>query len=150
MSTSRLFLWLAWAAALALVALEVAVPTLLPRGFRPWDDAETAVGGFVAAIFAFTAGVWSFALRESFALRDIREGAIDPTTPAGVARLRVMLVALWGLCLLVGAFGATLAWAASRPRAAWPYAAGAAALLVVHTPRRWLFRAPEAPQPARP
>jgi hypothetical protein len=136
--------WLVWAVAIALLALEVALPYALPKRAVPWDDAQTAVAGFVAAIFSFTAGVWSFALRESLALREIRQGTIDPTSPEGVARLREMMLALWGLCLLIGAFGATLAWAASRPRAAWPYAAGAAVLLVVHAPRRWLLSAPEA------
>lgn len=139
----RWWLWSWWAASFAVLALELATPNLVPRPTAPWDDAQTAVAGFVAAIFSFTAGVWTFALRESFALRDIREGALDPATPEGVARLRAMLFALWGLCLLIGLFGAILAWAASRPRAAWPYAAGAAALLIVHAPRHWLFARPQ-------
>lgn len=132
-------LWASWAMCLALLAIELAAPTLLALRPEPWDAAQTAVAGFVLAIFAVTAGVWTFALRESFVLSDIRRGVLDPSTSAGFARVRRLLFALWGLCLLIGLFGAGLAWAAARPRAAWPYVGGAAALLVVHAPRHWLF-----------
>jgi hypothetical protein len=144
---SRWSLWLGWAISFALLALELSAPSLFPRPTAAWDDAQTAVAGLVAAIFSFTAGVWTFALRESLVLRDLRNGALDPASPAGFARLRERLFALWGLCLLVGLFGAILAWAASRPRAGWPYAAGAAVLLVVHAPRGWLVTGPQASRP---
>jgi hypothetical protein len=144
---ARWQLWLWWVACVGILALEVAAPRLFPHGGIPWDDAQTAVGGFVAAIFSFTAGVWSFAWRESFARREVRTGALDPSTPAGFGRARAMLFWLWGLCLLVALFGALLAWAASRPRAVLPYGAGAAVLLLIHAPRGWLFSAPEAQRP---
>jgi hypothetical protein len=88
--------------------------------------------------------VGTFTLREALALRDLRTGALDPESAAGFVRLRQALLVLWALCLLIGLFGVGLAWASGSARAAWPYAAAAAILLVIHAPRRGLF-APAVP-----
>ena len=98
-----------------------------------------SVAGFVLALLSLIAGVGTFTLRESLALREIRSGALDPSTPAGFARVRGMLVVLWTLCLVIGLLGCGLAYGAASPRAAWPYVLAAAVLLVLHAPRRWLF-----------
>ncbi len=129
---------------MAAVALELAIPGLLPPRPQPWDAAQTAVAEFILAIFSLVAGVGTFALRETFALRRIRVGTLDPLTPEGFRRVRVVLVALWSLCLLIALFGGVLAYAAANPRDAWPYVGGAAFLLVVHAPRGWIFTRPEA------
>jgi hypothetical protein len=139
-------LWLLWATFLGLLALELLIPYLVPNRPDPWYAAQTAVAGFVLALFSLTAGVGTFALRETLVLRKIRRGAIDPLTPSGFARVRTTLLGLWALCLLIGLFGSVLAYAAASPRAAWPYVAGAAVLLVLHAPRQWLFASPPLEQ----
>ncbi len=101
-----------------MLALEVAAADLVPQRSVPWDAAQTAVAGFVTAIFSFTAGVWTFALRES--------------------RARSTLLGIWGLCVLIGFFGSVIAWGAASQGAALPYVGAAAVLLVINAPRRWL------------
>jgi hypothetical protein len=86
--------------------------------------------------------VGTFSLRESWALRDIRAGTLDPCTPVGFARLRRLLLALWTLCISIGLLGGVLAYGAALPSAAWPYALASGALLVLHAPRDWLFTVP--------
>jgi hypothetical protein len=140
MTNSRGALWGLWAACALLLALVLALPGLLPSRPQPWYAAQTSVAGFVVTLFALLAGVGSFTLRESLVGRDMRSGALDPTTPAGFARVRAMLLVLWSLCLLIAVLGAGLAWGADSPRAGWPYALAAAGLLVLHAPRGWLFR----------
>jgi hypothetical protein len=146
---SRVTLWVLWALALAAIALVAFASGVVPRRAQPWHAGEVAVAQFVLAIFGLLAGVGSFALRESLALRDWRSGALDPTTPAGRVRLHRMLAALWGLCLGVAALGCVLAWGAPSRGPAWPFWIGAAALLAVHAPRDWLFR-PAARSAASP
>jgi hypothetical protein len=135
---SRRTLWLLWAGFLGLLALGLAA-SWLPARADPWHQAQTAVAGFVLAILALVAGVGTFALRESLVLRRVRVGTLDPSTPTGAARVGAMLLALWSICLLIGLFGFGIAYGAASPRAAWPYVAGAASLLVLHAPRDWLF-----------
>ena len=77
-------------------------------------------------------------------MRDVRLGTLDPSTPAGFARVRTMLLLLWTLCLLIGLLGCALAFGAASPRAAWPYLLAAGGLLVLHAPRHWLFRSPQS------
>jgi hypothetical protein len=136
---SRSTLWIAWVLALGAVAAVAFLPGLLPHRADPWHAGEIAVAQFVLAIFALTAGVGSFALRESLALRDLRSGALDPTTLEGRVQLHRMLAALWALCLVVAGLGCVLAWGAPSRGPAWPFWIGAAALLAIHAPRAWLF-----------
>ena len=133
-------LWASWAVCAALLALELAIPGLLPSRPQPWYEAQRSVASFVLALLAMIAAVGSFTLRESLVGRELRLGTLDPQTPAGSTRVLAGLLALWSLCLLVGLFGGVLAWGAASPRAAWPFALAAAALLVLHAPRGWLFR----------
>jgi hypothetical protein len=140
--------WLAWAVCLAGWGLECVLASELARP-EPWAAAQTAVAEFVLAIFSLVAGVGTFVLRETFALGPIRRGALDPDTPAGLRRLRTTLLALWSLCLVIGAFGVVIAWGAASPREAWPYLAGALVLLLVYAPRAWIFR-PGREQPLTP
>lgn len=142
MMGSRRTLWLLWALFLASLALSLAIPWILPSRPHPWHPAQAAVAGFVMALLSLATGVGTFSLRESWALRDIRAGALDPRTPAGFARMRRLLLTLWTLCLSIGLLGCVLAYAAALPSAAWPYALASAALLVLHAPRRWLFTKP--------
>ena len=141
---SRGTLWGLWAGFLALLALELAFAYAAPARLHPWYDAQTSVAGFVLALLAMITGVGTFTLRESLALRDVRAGMLDPGTPEGFARMRRMLVALWALCLTIGALGCALAYGAASPRAALPYLVGAAVLLGVHAPRGSLFAAGSA------
>ena len=143
---SRTALWTLWVTCLLVLALQVAWTTLAPPRANPWNDAETAVAGFVLSLFALSAGVGSFAIRETFLLRDLRRGALDPATPGGLARARRVLLALWALCLLIAVFGGIVAYGAASPRAAWPYQIAAGVLLVVHAPRSGLLRGRE-PEP---
>jgi hypothetical protein len=135
-------LWLVWVVFLALLGLEFALPSIVPRRPREWYPAQTAVAGFVAALLSMLAAVGTFVVRESLVLRDVRGGALDPASPTGFARLQTMLLTLWAMCLLIGAFGSLLAYGAAVSAAAWPYIVAAAVLLAIHAPRRWLFTKP--------
>jgi hypothetical protein len=138
MAGSRASLWALWALALTLLALELMLAGRLAASrIGAWHAGQTAVAGFVLAVIALPLGVWSFALREALALREIRAGVLDPSTPAGFARIRRMLLALWAICLLIGLLGSVLAWGAASARLAWPYLAAAGVLLLIHTPGRW-------------
>jgi len=139
MTGSRRALWVLWVGFVALLALELAFAYLAPSREHPWYDAQVSVAGFVLALLALIAAVGTFTLRESLALREIRLGALDPNTTAGLSRVRLMLIVLWTLCLVIGLLGCGLAYGAASPRAALPYLLGAAVLLVLHAPRRWLF-----------
>jgi hypothetical protein len=131
-----------WVFFWALLALTHAIPGLVPVRPDPWHAGQTAVAGFVLALLSLAAAVSTFAARES--LRDLRAATPDPPPPESVARVRLLLVSLWARCVLIGVFGALLAYGAGSARAAWPFTAGAAALLVLHAPRPWLFRRPPA------
>ena len=124
--------WGLWVVSVALLAVELAVPYLVPSRRDPWQGAETAVAGFVLALLSFPAAVSTFALREQLA----------DAAAARVARVRFLLLALWGRCLLIGLFGCVMAYGAASPAAAWPFAAGAAVLLVLHAPRHSLLAPP--------
>ena len=139
MSGSRGALWVLWAGFAVLLALELAFAYGVPSRLHPWYDAQASVAGFVLALLSLVTGVGTFTLRESLALREIRSGALDPNTPAGFARVRLMLIVLWTLCLLIGLLGCGLAYGAASPRSAAPYIFAAAVLLMLHAPRRWLF-----------
>ena len=140
MAGSRATLWMLWAAIVASLALDaIALTRFLPVRAHPWYDAQTSVALLVLGLLALVAGVGTFALRESLVLRDLRSGTLDPNTPSGFARIQRTLVALWALCLVIGLFGDVLAWGAAKPIVATPFLIGAAVLLVVHAPRRWLF-----------
>jgi hypothetical protein len=141
-TSERRVLWILWAAMLAWLAVALALPLRLPLP-DPWNAGEAAVAIFVLSILALVAGVGSFAIRESLALRDLRSGALDPGTPAGFAQLRRALLVLWALCDAIGILGFLAAFGSASPRVALPYTAGAALLLLLHAPRAWLFeRAP--------
>ena len=148
MTGSRGALWGLWALCMALLALELAIPNLLPERPRAWYEAQVSVAGFVLTLLAILAGVGTFTLRETLVGRGLRTGALDPRTSAGFARVRTMLLALWALCLSIGLLGAALAYGAESPRAAWPYTLAAGCLLVWHAPRHWLFRSPQT-EPGR-
>lgn len=139
MAPARSSLWILWAVLFSSLALDVALARMLPPRAIPWYDAQTAVVGFVLTLASLAAAVGSFALRESLALRDLRSGVLDPASAVGFGRLRFMLLLLWGLADLVGAFGVIMAWGSGDPKLVWPYVIGAAALFVVHAPRTWLF-----------
>jgi hypothetical protein len=139
MSAPRWALWILWAVFAALLALQLRMAYVIPPRPHPWYEAQVAVAGFVLALLSVLAAVGTFTLRETLAMRQIRRGELDPNTEAGFARVRGMLVVLWTLCLVIGLLGGALAYGAGSPRAAWPYFLGAAALLVLHAPRRWLF-----------
>lgn len=127
-------LWLPWAVAFATVLALLALPAFLAQRAQPWYEAQIAVARFTLAILALVAAVGTFALRESLVLRDVREGRLDPATPAGMARLRMRFLALWALCAAVGALGGVLAYGSGQPARGWPYLIGAAVLLVLHAP----------------
>ena len=131
-------LWGIWTIFLASLALQLAILHLVPGRQHPWHPAQTAVGGFVAALLSLPAAVSTFALREK--LREVRDATDDPISPTSVARVRGILIAIWARSLLIGFFGCLLAYGAASLTAAWPFVSAAAALLVFHAPRHWLFR----------
>jgi hypothetical protein len=120
-SNLRWTLWLAWLVYAAILAAELAVPYFVQPRPDPWNSAETAVAGFVLALFSLAAGQGTFAVRESLA-------------GAPQVRLARFLV-LWLLCVLIGLFGSVIAWGSASPAAATPYVVAAAVLLVLHAPR---------------
>src|SRR5512134_3784349 len=126
MSRPVLSLWLLWGAMFATLLVWAALPALGLHRAEPWYEAQTAVARFTLAILALVATVGTFAVRESLVLRDVREGRLDPATPAGMARLQVRFLALWTLCAAVGALGGLLAYHSGQPAKGWPYLAGAA------------------------
>lgn len=128
----------------ASLALYVWLPTLLPPRAAPWRADQTAVAAFVVAIFATAAGVATFAIRESLALRPLRSGGLDLSTAEGRARIRNALLVTWLLCDLIGVFGLVLAIASSRPGLAVPYAIAAAVFFVIHHPHPRYFEASRA------
>ena len=140
----RRALWGWWAAFFVLLLLGLAIPGIAPSRQEPWYDAQKSVAGFVLTLLSLVAGVGTFTLRESLVQRDLRRGTLDPGTPAGFARVRAGLLALWTLCLVIGLMGCALAYGAGVPRAAWPYAFAAGVLLVFHAPRSRLFATPPA------
>src|SRR5262245_37877135 len=125
MGGSPASLWILWALFLGVLALEPLLAERVSGRPVPWNTGEAAVAGFVLALMAMALGVWTFALRESLALRDLRAGRLDLATQEGFSRLRQMLLVLWFLCLLIGLLGSGLAWGASSPTSSWPYIAGA-------------------------
>jgi hypothetical protein len=133
-------LWGLWALFLASLALQLAIPHLVASREHPWHSGQTAVAGFVLALFSLTAAVSSFALRET--LRESCRATPDPSSPSHVRSIRAMLLGLWARCFLIGAFGCLLAYGAASPSAAWPFVSAAAVLLVFHAPRPWLFTRP--------
>jgi hypothetical protein len=146
MRGSRVSLWGLWASCLALVGLELVLANgLAASRSDPWDPSRVAVAGFVLGVISVALGVWTFALREGLALRDVRAGLLDPSTPEGLFRIRRMLLALWSLCLVIGLLGSVVAWGAGNARAAWPYLLGAGVLLVLHAPRSWIEGESPAP-----
>jgi hypothetical protein len=128
MPRSRVSLWLVWAVLLSSLVVWLALPRLVAPRSQPWSAAETAVAGFVLAIFALVAGVWTFSLRESL-LR----------SPEGRAAAGRRLVALWLLCAAVGLLGAIMIRYTGSLSAGAPYLAGAAALFAIHAPRARLL-----------
>ena len=147
MSGSRATLWGLWSFAVALLGLELYLAERLAAAQTfPWAEATVGVAGFVLGVISVALGVWTFALREGLALRVVRSGALDPSTPGGFFRLRRMLLALWTLCVVIGALGEVVAWGSGSARMAWPYIGGAGALLLLHAPRQWVF-SPPVPAP---
>jgi hypothetical protein len=146
--------WASWAVLFATLGLWFALPRLVAPVPDPWNAAESAVGSFVLAILALVAGIGTFALRESLVMREVREGRIDPGTPAGLAQVRIRLVALWALCSAIGVLGGIMIHWSGRTDTGAPYLVGAAVLLVLHAPTRPFLRhiyeavtgAPSAPR----
>ena len=85
MSASRRSLWLLWAIFVAALALELVIAGRLPPLAVPWHAGQAAVVGFVLALIALALGVWTFALRESLALRDLRAGRLLADSAEGAA-----------------------------------------------------------------
>jgi hypothetical protein len=135
----RLTLWIVWAALFAALALVLALPLWIAPRPEPWNASQVAVANFVLSILALVGGIGSFAIREALALRDLRSGELDPTTPSGFAQLRRALFVLWTLCLGIGMLGFVPAHGAAQPSLALPYLAGAALLFFLHAPRAGLF-----------
>ena len=100
-----------------------------------WPDARTTVLAFALTILAMVAGVGSLAVRETL-VRSIASGSLDPRSPRGATQVGTFLFRAWGLCIVVALFGVAVAWVSAKPLRAWPYAAGALALLFFHAPRR--------------
>jgi hypothetical protein len=140
MAGSTRSLWLLWGALFATLLGWLAWPWLAAPRAEAWNAAETAVAGFVVAIFALVGGIGTFAARESLVLRGVREGRIDPATDAGLRTLRTRLGGLWLLCAGIGGLGGLMSWGSGRPAVAVPYLAGAAALFVLHAPRAHFLR----------
>jgi hypothetical protein len=132
---SRRRLWALWAIFAAALALLVAIPHLVPSRPHPWYAAQIAVAGLVLALLSLPAAVSTFALRE-------RLGEDRAAAPGPPAAAQPLLLALWARCVLIGVFGCVLSLGAASPAAGWPFAAAAAALLVLHAPRRRLFARP--------
>ena len=118
----RVRLWVVWALFAAALALLLTIPRFVPARPVPWNAGQAAVAGFVLALLALTAGVSTFAARET-----LRE-----ESPLSA---RLMLYTLWARSLLIGGFGAALAYASASPASAWPFIAGGAVLLLIHAPR---------------
>jgi hypothetical protein len=143
MAGSRSSLWTLWAALVGVLAIDaIALATRMPVRPRGWYEAEASVAQLVLGLLSLVFGVATFALRETLVLKDLRSGALDPTTALGFVRIRRTLFALWSLCLVIAGLGNILAWGSAKPIAALPFLLGAAVLLVVHAPRGWLFARP--------
>jgi hypothetical protein len=138
---ARRQVWGVWALFGVLLVVSLEIPRLLPTREIPWHAGQAAVAGFVLALLAMVAGVSSLALREQVRVFLANE----PDTPASRTRVRLMVLDLWTRCVVIGVLGSILAWGAASPVAAWPFVAGAAALLVFHAPRPPLVRSRGTP-----
>jgi hypothetical protein len=130
-----------WAVLFASLLVWIAMPYVVPPRAQTWYDAQTAVAGFVLAIFALVAAVASFALRESL----VRDSAQQQAASGGGLWVRTRLVSLWLLCALVGVLGGIMIRYSGTSAVGWPYLALAAGLFVVHAPRPALLRRVQAP-----
>jgi hypothetical protein len=126
--------WLLWSAMALLLAALVAALFVIGPSATPYTDAGVSVLAFVLSLFAMTAAVGSLASRESL-VRAIAAGAIDPRTPRDRSRTLRTLLGTWTLCVVVGALGSMLGWAAAKTQFALPYWVAAATLLAFHAPR---------------
>lgn len=138
----RRILWTIWAAFLASLALYAVIPRFVPPPAEAWNAGESAVAGFVTAIFALAAAVGTFAIRESLVRRHVRSGALDPASAGGRSRIRNAFLVAWALCDGIGVLGLGLALASGDPTYLVPYLTGGAALLALHRPTAWLLDAP--------
>jgi len=144
-ANSRAALWLVWFLFAAILAIEVAVPYVAAPRPDAWHPAQTALAGFVVAIFSLAAAEGTFALRESLVVRDAPSTALGVRSLAGTGHVRIARFAtLWALCTLIGFFGALIAYGAASPAASTPYAVAAAVLLAIHAPRPRLLARLEA------
>jgi len=133
-------LWLVWALFAVILAAEVAFPYVVAPPADAWHPAQTAVAGFVLAIFSLAAAEGTFALRESLVVRDAPPTDLGMRSLAGATHVRgARFATLWALCDLIGLFGLLVAHGSARPAAATPYAVAAAVLLVLHAPRARLL-----------
>lgn len=149
MANERWALWLVWAVMLVGIALDVALPLLLPPPSQPWYEARAQVVRFVLALLSLSAGVGTFALRETLVMRGLRAGVLDPMTPQGLARVRATLIVLWALCELIGVFGLVVSLGSGRPTFGWPFAVASVVLLILHRPHAaWLSGSGSVPDPA--
>src|SRR5262245_13248515 len=130
-------LWLSWSAMLAALGASLVAPFVAGPNDPWWPDARTTVLAFALTLLAMVAGVGSLALRETL-VRDVASGAVDPDSPEGAARVGAVLLRAWALCVVVALLGAFVACVSAEPGRAWPYAMGAAALLLFHAPGRAL------------
>jgi hypothetical protein len=133
-------LWLVWAVFAAILAAELAVPYAVAPRANAWHSAQTALAGFVLAIFSLAAAEGTFALRESLVVRDAPPADLGMRSLAGTTHARgARFVTLWALCDLIGFFGMLIARGSGSPAAATPYVVAAAVLLVLHAPRQRLL-----------
>jgi hypothetical protein len=130
---------LAWVAALALVVASAVVPSVAGPAEPRWSHERTVVFTFALTLIAMVSGIGSLALRETL-VRAVASGSIDQRSPEGAGYARAILLRAWALCGAVALLGWFVAWVAAAPALAWPYAAGAAALLLFHAPRRLASR----------
>jgi hypothetical protein len=139
--TQKSLLWSCWLMVLAALALSAALPITLGPTVPWWPDARSDVLTFALTLLAMTAGVGSLAIRETL-VRSVASGAVSPQTPEGAFTVRSSLLRAWILCLIVGLLGFCVAWVSASPIRALPYALGAGALLLFHSPRRSEFSRP--------
>ena len=125
----------AWGAMLALAVASVAVPLAAGPEAPLWSHERTLVLTFALTLIAMVAGIGSLALRETL-VRAVAGGSVDLRSAAGAGYAQAMELRAWALCGVVAGLGWLVAWIAAASALAWPYAVGAAALLLFHAPGR--------------
>lgn len=121
-----------WASMLFWVAIYAALPAVVPA---PSDAQPVPLVAPLLAAIGLSTAVASLVIRAVGLVRPVRDGKLDPGSPAGQQRILVLSIVNWALAESIGVFG--LVCYLMGTGVVWLYgmAGAAAVLLAIHAPR---------------